>query len=203
MRKICENRRSLPYDRFEETFLKSVVEVELPGSTADDGPAKDRLALAEHKRATLQTKIDNFVAMIAAGTVSAALGQALQKAEAEAAELDIEVGAARDHLLEIQSTPAPNSRMAALREFVDQMNDPAADKLVVRSRLASAIASVVDDIHMDSDGVMTVIIMDGLRNYQIDGDRVIRSDAPDYAPDRVFNRGDGERAATVRRLRAA
>lgn len=202
-RKACSNRKNLPYNQFEETFLNSIVQVELPGVAADDSEARDRLAVAEHKRASLQTQIDNFIQMVANGTVSPALGAALEKAEREAAAMDGVIKTARDALVTIQSTPAPNNRMAALMELRAQMADPDADLTVVRSRLATAIASVVDGIYMDDRGVVTVIVMDGLFNYRIDRDVVIRADAPDYAPDRVFTRGETDRAAKVRRLRAA
>lgn len=165
-RRACSNTRAVRYEEFEETFLDAILEVRFTAGKADDSEAVAALAEAEHRRATLQTKIENFVAMIAKGTISAALGQALDKAEVEAADLDGRIEAARKALERVRSTPAPNAHQNALMRLREAVSAPGADVYAIRSRMALAIKQVVTAMCMDGEGGVHVEL-DGAASYQI------------------------------------
>lgn len=177
-RRVCSASRAIRYEEFEANFLDTIHEVRFTSGKADDAVAMAAVAEADHRRGSLQTQIDNYVTMIANGTVSAALGLALQKAEAEAAALDGEIVGLKVVLEKIRATPAPNASQTALGQMREAMRQPNADLYAIRSKMALAIRQIVDTITMDHAGVVHVTLVDHPAVYEI-------------RPNRAFSRDDG------------
>lgn len=177
-RSVCSASRAIRYETFETEFLDMIQEVRFTSGKADDTVAMAAVAEAEHRRGSLQTQIENFVAMIANGTVSAALGLALQKAEADAVTMDREIIGLKVVLDKIRATPAPNASQTALAQMHDAMRRPNADLYAIRSKMALAIRQIVNTMVMDPAGIVHVTLVDHPAVYEV-------------RPNRAFSRDDG------------
>ncbi|ASE38646.1 recombinase family protein [Brevundimonas vesicularis] len=168
VRGVCTNTKGVRYFEFEAKFLDLVLATKFQGGRVDDSQAVARLAEAEHARAALAVRMDSIAEQMIERADSPTLGRLLDKAEADARDLDQEIIDARKALEAIHSTPAQHESQAALAAELAKLDEPGADRFAIRSRLARAIADVTQSLTFDQDGVARIVLEDGVSTYEFD-----------------------------------
>lgn len=163
----CEATTHHPYKPIEDRFLSVVVgDLELPGDRVDDSRLKAQIAEAKHSIASLNQRIET-IGLTLATTFSPTMVTLLKKAEADLVKQTAALEVLEDDLVVLQCKPAPNAHQEAVRGFLGELAT-ADDVYAVRSRLAGVVKAIVDDVVIERNGVVTVIILGGVKAYRWD-----------------------------------
>jgi DNA invertase Pin-like site-specific DNA recombinase len=186
-RHACENRRRYDYKAFEHVFFENVSQFEV-AITSSRKSDDSELIVAIGERDNLKTKIQNLLDMIEDG-------DALIRERYRARVEELKQLEKRIETLKAIKPKATNYNINTILEIRQQLNSPDADEVYrARSAISLAIRNVVDYILFDPNGDITVVILEGLKNYKFNGDKFIgeaslNSPPPSWIEEKMVGQG--------------